>query len=117
MAKITKNRSGGAKTRPASQPPVEPPSAPPKPSDENERSGDKPSKASNISDRGMMYATILIAAGTLVSAGAIFMQVLVMVGGGRQTDQIIRAANGIQTAQGQLVLDNKQVLADNRLAL
>jgi Spy/CpxP family protein refolding chaperone len=65
----------------------------------------------------MVRATCVIALGTLVSAGAIVLQWREMVGGGTQTDQIISAANGIKTAQSQLVSDNKQVLADNRQAI
>src|ERR1035438_10389785 len=69
------------------------------------------------SEKIMVWATCVIAAGTLVSAGAIYLQWREMVGGGTQTDKMINAANGIKTAQGQLVSDNKQVLDDNRKAL
>ena len=65
----------------------------------------------------MVFTTCVIAVGTLVSAGAIVLQWREMVGGGTQTDKIVNAANGIKTAQSQLVLDNKQALADNRQAL
>jgi hypothetical protein len=44
-------------------------------------------------DKVMMWLTGVIALGTLVSAVAIFMQWREMVGGGKQTDQIIEAAN------------------------
>jgi ElaB/YqjD/DUF883 family membrane-anchored ribosome-binding protein len=46
-----------------------------------------------------------------------FMQWLEMRGSEKQTNKIITAANLIETHQKQLVLDNKQVLDDNRLAL
>ncbi|HMD77670.1 MAG TPA: hypothetical protein VKG86_09875 [Terracidiphilus sp.] len=98
---------------PPIQPPVQPLPPPPKPPHKDRHSGEKIS----TSDKIMAAATVVIAVGTLVSAAAIVLQWREMVGGGTQTDQIINAANGIKTAQGQLVSDNKQVLADNRQAL
>jgi ElaB/YqjD/DUF883 family membrane-anchored ribosome-binding protein len=93
--------------------PVDPPQPPPDPAPENDEKHQKMSKSEKI----MVWATCVIAAGTLVSAGAIYLQWREMVGGGTQTDKMINAANGIKTAQGQLVSDNKQVLDDNRKAL
>jgi hypothetical protein len=58
-------------------------------------------------------AVIISILSFLVFAG----QLYEMISGGTQTDEIITAANGIKTAQDQLVLDNKQVLSDNRQAL
>lgn len=75
------------------QPPVQPPSDPPPPQQqpcpEHAESADKISK----SDRIMVAATIVIAVGTLVSAGAIVLQWREMIGGGQQTDALIKAAN------------------------
>jgi hypothetical protein len=102
---------------PPAPPPIDPPQPPPNPDPEENENENKPKKSSTISDKVMIWATCVIAAGTLVSAVAIVLQWREMVGGGTQTEQIIAAANGIKTAQGQLVLDNKQVLADNRQAL
>jgi hypothetical protein len=112
-------------TPPAAPPRADPPQVPqnqtvnlnsePEPKDGDHE--DEPKKSSTISDKVMVFATCVIAVGTLVSAGAIVMQWQEMVGGGTQTDKIIAAANAIKADQDQLVLDNKQVLADNRQAL
>jgi hypothetical protein len=74
---------------PPAPPPIDPPQPPPNPSPEKDDGPKKMSKSEKI----MVWATCVIAAGTLVSAAAIFEQWREMVGGGKQTDQIIAAAN------------------------
>jgi hypothetical protein len=112
-----KKETTPAEVPPPALPPIDPSQAPPNPEPEEDERKDKPKQSSTISDKVMVWATCVIAAGTLVSAGAIVLQWREMVGGGTQTDQIISAANGIKRDQGQLVRDNEQALADNRQAL
>jgi hypothetical protein len=107
-------------TPPEAQPPVTPPIDPPPPQQtappEANPEGTPAEKISK-SDGIMIAATIVIAVGTLVSAGAICFQWYEMHTGGADTTKIANAADGIKTAQAQLVADNKTVLGDNRTAL
>jgi gas vesicle protein len=102
---------------PAAPPPAPPPVDPPQVAQNAAAEGDQSREKMGTSDFIMSVATIVIAAGTIVSAAAIVLQWREMVGGGTQTDKIINAAGGIEGAQKQLVLDNKTVLGDNRTAL
>ena len=61
-------------------------------------------------DRAVAFLTI----GIVILAG---MQWKEMDDSAKQTDKIIRAANLIEGHQNQIVLDNKQVLVDNRKSL
>jgi ElaB/YqjD/DUF883 family membrane-anchored ribosome-binding protein len=110
-------REAPSEVPPPAPPPIDPPKPPRNPDPEGNDREDSLKKPSTISDKIMVAATIVIALGTVVSAGAIYLQWREMVGGGTQTGQIATAAQGINTDQGQLVSDNKQVLADNRQAL
>jgi hypothetical protein len=69
--------------------------------------GGKP-KRMGKSDKIMLWATAVIAAGTIVSAGAIVLQWREMVGGGGQTDQLIKAANINACAADQIAAASKR---------
>jgi hypothetical protein len=74
--------------QPSTAPPISPLPPPQQLPSEHFKSSDDISK----SDRIMIAATIVIAFGTLVSAGAIWLQYREMVGGSVQTNALIRAA-------------------------
>jgi hypothetical protein len=74
---------------PSAPPPIDPPQAPPNPGPEEGDRGDEPRKSSTISDKVMVFATCVIAAGTLVSAGAIVLQWKEMVKGGADTTALV----------------------------
>jgi hypothetical protein len=73
-------------------PPIQPPQPPPNPDPEEDDRRNEPKKSSTISDKVMVWATCVIAAGTLVSAGAIYLQWREMVNGGSDTTAIKIAA-------------------------
>jgi hypothetical protein len=70
-------------------PPIDPPKSPPNPEPEGNNREGKPKKSSTISDKVMVWATCVIAAGTLVSAGAIFLQWREMIKGGADTTALV----------------------------
>ena len=76
------------KVPPPAPPPADPPQPPPNPNPEQE---DRPEKMSK-SDKIMIWATCVIAAGTIVSAGAIVLQWREMVSGGTATDNLVNYA-------------------------
>jgi ElaB/YqjD/DUF883 family membrane-anchored ribosome-binding protein len=67
-------------------------------------------KETENTNRAIAIATIVIAIATVFTWWEAH-------SGSKQTDKIIVAANAIKTDQNQLVLDNRQVLQDNRDAL
>jgi len=71
----------------------------------------------SLADWAMVLFTLIIAASTIVYTVYARRQWREMNGSGRQTDQIIEAANKIETHLKQTVLDNKQALADNKMAI
>jgi hypothetical protein len=86
--------------KPPIQPPIQtPPEPQPIPPHGDRERNERPEKMST-SDRVMMWATIVIAAGTLVSAAAIFLQWREMVGGGADTTKIANAAEKIKDSAG-----------------
>jgi hypothetical protein len=77
---------------PAAQPPVVPPADPPPIQPRSDGKGEDSRKKMSTSELVMMWATIVIAAGTIVSAGAIFLQWREMANGSSDTTAIKLAA-------------------------
>jgi hypothetical protein len=95
-----------AEVPPPVPPPVDPPQPPPNPDPKN---GEDPRKMSK-SEKIMVWATCVIAAGTLVSAGAICFQWYEMHTGGADTKAIANAA------QKQVCAANRSVDAAQKFA-
>lgn len=83
---------------PPTPPPVDPPQPPPNPDPKKDQEPKKMSKSEKI----MVWATCVIAAGTLVSAGAIWLQWRVMVKGGEDTKNLVTYAQQQACAAKQI---------------
>ncbi len=74
---------------PQTPPSVDPRQTAPNPNPEEDKHDNKPKKSSTISDKVMVFATCVIAVGTLVSAAAIILQWREMVKGGADTSALV----------------------------